>query len=219
MVISAGSLAAACGLAALASIAGMELIGRRVEPPGRVHVLYWEKWTGTEYAGIKAAVDGFNRSQDRIFVDLLSESDIGNKTMFAASAGMPPDVAGLWGENVPQYADERAVEPLDQYCAEFLLVFGQNRFADGDRFEHGVAYGYVLASPTDEGARLHGALDHHGRPIVLGPYLLEHAHGVGTVQQRRTRHDAGRLPWPDGRIERGAGHDGAQHREERSPHA
>jgi multiple sugar transport system substrate-binding protein len=25
----------------------------------------------------------------------------------------------LWGENVPQYADERAVEPLDKYCEEF----------------------------------------------------------------------------------------------------
>src|SRR5579863_4514856 len=119
MALSPGSIAVGIGVAALGSIAGMESIARRVEPPGRVHVLYWEKWTGTEFAGIKAAVDGFNKSQDRIYVDLLSESDIGNKTMFAASAGMPPDVAGLWGENVPQYADEQAVEPLDKYCAEF----------------------------------------------------------------------------------------------------
>ncbi|MHB8637499.1 MAG: ABC transporter substrate-binding protein [Fimbriimonadaceae bacterium] len=119
MPINPATAAIGIGLATLASIGSMERIAQRVEPPGRVHVLYWEKWTGTEYAGIKAAVDGFNRSQNRIYVDLLSESDIGNKTMFAASAGMPPDVAGLWGENVPQYADERAVEPLDKYCAEY----------------------------------------------------------------------------------------------------
>lgn len=106
-------------VAVLASAVSMEVIQQRAEPPGRVHVLYWEKWTGTEFAGIKAAVDGFNRSQNRIFVDLLSESDIGNKTMFATSAGDPPDVAGLWGENVPQYADDNAVEPLDRYCRAF----------------------------------------------------------------------------------------------------
>jgi multiple sugar transport system substrate-binding protein len=39
--------------------------------------------------------------------------------MLAISAGVPPDVAGLWGPNVPQYADEHAVMPLDELCEEF----------------------------------------------------------------------------------------------------
>lgn len=119
MAINQKVVLAVMGLAVAASVASMEVIGRRTETPGRVHILYWEKWVGSEYEGIRKAVDSFNKSQDRIFVDLLSVSDIGNKTMFATSAGMPPDVAGLWGENVPQYVDDHAVEPLDRYCAEY----------------------------------------------------------------------------------------------------
>lgn len=100
------------------SAIGLEKICDRTEPPGRIHVVYWEKWTGTEYDGIRASVDDFNRSQNRIFVDLLSISDIAGKTMFATSAGVPPDVAGVWASDVPHYADDRAAVPLDDFCRE-----------------------------------------------------------------------------------------------------
>ncbi len=92
---------------------GLEIVAANPENPGPVHVVYWEKWTGFEGKGIKAIVDDYNHSQNKIFVDLVQTSDIQNKTMFAISAGAPPDVAGLLSPNVPQYADERAILPLD----------------------------------------------------------------------------------------------------------
>ncbi len=87
--------------------------------PGPVRIVYWEKWTADEFKGIKSIVDDFNKSQNRIFVDILSTSDIGNKTLLSVSAGVPPDVAGLWAPNVAQYAEERAIEPLDEYCRQW----------------------------------------------------------------------------------------------------
>jgi ABC-type glycerol-3-phosphate transport system substrate-binding protein len=87
--------------------------------PGRVRVTYWEKWTDFEYDAMKAVVDEFNRSQNRIHVDLLRISDVGNKTLLAIAGGNPPDIAGLWGANVCQYADDHAVLPLDDYCRQY----------------------------------------------------------------------------------------------------
>ena len=106
------------GAIVIFSVAAMEKITDRTEPPGPVHIAYWEKWTGFELEGMRQVVNDFNRSQNRIVVDLLSTSDVGNKTMFAVSAGAPPDVAGLWGEDVPQYVDDRAIIPLDKFCRE-----------------------------------------------------------------------------------------------------
>ena len=68
------------------------LIGRaRAEPAdpsdGRVHVVYWEKWTSFEKDAIKSVVDDFNRSQDRVFVDLVSVSLIRQKTLLATAGG------------------------------------------------------------------------------------------------------------------------------------
>ena len=103
---------------ALSAIFVAERITDRTQPPGPVQIDYWEKWTGNEYEGMKSIVDDFNNSQNRIHVNILSISDVGNKTLLAVSAGVPPDVAGLWGPNVPQYADDNAVEKLDDYCRE-----------------------------------------------------------------------------------------------------
>ncbi len=84
--------------------------------PGPIHITYWEKWTEFEGDAIKAVVDQYNRKQNKIHVDLLSVSDIEKKTLLAVSGGNPPDVAGLYGPNVAQYADDNAVIPLDDYC-------------------------------------------------------------------------------------------------------
>ncbi|HEY0868581.1 MAG TPA: ABC transporter substrate-binding protein [Fimbriimonas sp.] len=108
----------ALGVGVLAALAASEVVVRDVPPPGRVHISYWEKWTGFEGDAMRAVVDEFNRTQNDIFVDLLTVSDIQNKTMLAVSAGIPPDVAGLFGANVPQYADDQAVMLLDDYCRE-----------------------------------------------------------------------------------------------------
>jgi ABC-type glycerol-3-phosphate transport system substrate-binding protein len=102
----------------LVAVAASEAVVRKVNPPGPVHISYWEKWTGFEGDAMRAVVDEFNRSQNEVFVDLLTVSDIQNKTMLAVSAGIPPDVAGLFGANVPQYADDKAVMKLDDFCRE-----------------------------------------------------------------------------------------------------
>jgi ABC-type glycerol-3-phosphate transport system substrate-binding protein len=113
-----GILLPGLGVVVIAAAVASEFFIRRADPPGRVRITYWEKWTGFEYEGIKATVDDFNRSQDRIFVELLTVSNLSDKALLAISAGVPPDVAGLWGPAVASYADNRAVEPLDDYLKQ-----------------------------------------------------------------------------------------------------
>ncbi|HET6385067.1 MAG TPA: ABC transporter substrate-binding protein [Armatimonadota bacterium] len=86
---------------------------------GRIHVTYWEKWTDFEAQAMQDVVDRFNRSQNKIWVDYLTMSQIDQKVLVAASGGIPPDVAGLYGPNVPVYADDNAVIPLDSYCKKY----------------------------------------------------------------------------------------------------
>lgn len=87
-------------------------------PPsnGRVEVVYWEKWTGFEADAMRAVVDRFNRKQSRIHVQFLTISGIQDKTLMATAGGNPPDIAGLEGPNVAQYADDHALTPLDDLC-------------------------------------------------------------------------------------------------------
>ncbi len=82
---------------------------------GRVHISYWEKWTGFEADAMRAVVDEFNRSQDKIFVDLLTVSQVDQKMLLATAGGNPPDVAGLWSFNTNVYADKGAIIPLDKF--------------------------------------------------------------------------------------------------------
>jgi multiple sugar transport system substrate-binding protein len=82
---------------------------------GRVHVSYWEKWTGFEGDAMREVVNAFNRSQDRITVDLLTVSQVDQKMLLATAGGNPPDVAGLWSYNVFEYADKNALRPLDDF--------------------------------------------------------------------------------------------------------
>ncbi|MFI5337996.1 MAG: ABC transporter substrate-binding protein, partial [Opitutales bacterium] len=83
----------------------------------RVVVNYWEKWAGFEAEAMQAVVDDFNRSQDRIEVRLLSISPIDIKLLLAASAGNPPDIAGLWSHSIPDFAEKGALTPLDEAMA------------------------------------------------------------------------------------------------------
>ncbi|HSI73566.1 MAG TPA: ABC transporter substrate-binding protein [Fimbriimonas sp.] len=106
------------GLVALSAVVLSEQLVKPTPHPGRVKVTYWEKWTGFEFSAMKAVVDDFNRSQDKIWVDILPISSIDQKTMMATSAGIPPDLAGLFGPNVPQYVDDGAILALDEMCAE-----------------------------------------------------------------------------------------------------
>src|SRR5688500_18419480 len=91
-------------------------------PEDFVIVRYWEKWTGTEGAQMRAIVDEFNRTvgrEKKIHVQYLSMSTIDHKTLVATAAGVPPDIAGLWDQQVAQYAALGAAERLDDLAAEY----------------------------------------------------------------------------------------------------
>lgn len=112
------------GLAALAlgGVLAAESVTRPKQEPGKVTISYWEKWTGFEFDAMKAVVEEFNRSQDRIEVKILPVSSIDQKAMMSIAAGVPPDVAGLFGPNVAQYVDDNAIIPLTQYMEEAGLT-------------------------------------------------------------------------------------------------
>jgi len=85
---------------------------------GRVVIRYWEKWAGFEADAMRAIVDDFNKSQDRIWVDFTSVSQIDRKLMLATAGGVPPDVSGMWGDRLSVYAENNALMPLDKLARE-----------------------------------------------------------------------------------------------------
>ena len=78
----------------------------------RITVIYWEKWTGDEAKEMRKVVDAFNKSQSRIFVQYLSISGVDTKTMLATAGGNPPDVAGIWLDQVCEFSDAKALTDL-----------------------------------------------------------------------------------------------------------
>ncbi len=84
----------------------------------RVHLTYWEKWTGFEFEAMQKVVDQFNETQDDIFVDLLSTSQIERKIIVSIAGGNPPDVAGIFSEFVPVLVQMNALYPLDGYLEQ-----------------------------------------------------------------------------------------------------
>src|SRR5690348_6230091 len=94
------------GLIGLLSCAAIgERVVSRQGRADRVTVVYWEKWTGQEGEEMRKVVDAFNRSQDRVFVKYLSISGVDQKTLLATAGGDPPDIAGVWQEQVAQFSD------------------------------------------------------------------------------------------------------------------
>ena len=90
-------------------------------PPGRVVVDYWEKWSGREADTMRTLVDEFNATvgaEQGIWVRFVSLAQVDQKMRIATAAGVPPDVAGLWGEKLSQLAASDALEPLDALAAE-----------------------------------------------------------------------------------------------------
>lgn len=89
-------------------------------PSDFVIVRYWEKWIGTEGAQMQEIVDDFNRTvgrEKKIYIKYMSMSTVERKTLVAISAGVPPDIAGLWDQQVAQFAALGAVQPLDELAA------------------------------------------------------------------------------------------------------
>src|ERR1700689_176510 len=106
----------------IAAGAAMLVFGPRPtadEPEGRTVIQYWDKWTGLEGQQAKQVVDAFNNTvgkEKNIWVNYVSMSQIDRKTLISTAAGAPPDVAGLWGSPVLEFASMNALEPLDDYA-------------------------------------------------------------------------------------------------------
>lgn len=113
-----GLIAGGAGLLVIAAAVMSEVVVRPAPVEGRIVVTYWEKWTNFEADAMRAVVDDFNRSQDRIFVKYLSVSGIREKTILSIAAKNPPDLAGVDATSVPQYAFNRAAMPLDDVIGE-----------------------------------------------------------------------------------------------------
>jgi multiple sugar transport system substrate-binding protein len=101
----------------LAAAALLLTPGRASErPPESFTVLrYWEKWTGKEGAQMKQIVDDFNSTvgkEKHIFVQYISMSQVDQKTLVSTAAGDPPEIAGIWDNQLAQFAALDALEPL-----------------------------------------------------------------------------------------------------------
>ena len=85
-------------------------------PEGYTVVRYWEKWTGDEAEKMKIIVRDFNATEgkkQKIYVEYLSMTQVDQKTLISTAAGVPPEVAGLWQDQIPQWAALDALEPLE----------------------------------------------------------------------------------------------------------
>jgi ABC-type glycerol-3-phosphate transport system substrate-binding protein len=121
----------ALGLSALLGLG----CGRARSEHDKVHLVYWEKWSGAEATAMQTTVDAFNASQDRIFVEFLSVSGVDRKTILATAGGAPPDVAGVWVQNLASWADLDALTPLD----ELMRLDGTSPDEFMSRYEAGYA--------------------------------------------------------------------------------
>jgi ABC-type sugar transport system permease subunit/ABC-type glycerol-3-phosphate transport system substrate-binding protein len=113
-------------LLALSALIAAWLVARTAHagapsPQGRTVVTYWDKWTDFEKAAMQAVVDDFNASQQEIYVDFLSISGISQKTLIAIAGGNPPDIAGVWANDVIDFADKNALIPLDEMARGTLV--------------------------------------------------------------------------------------------------
>ncbi len=83
----------------------------------RVHITYWEKWGSFEAEAAQKMVDAFNAAQDEVFCHYIRTSQVDRKAMLAIVGGQPPDVVGLWSDNVAPFAEADALMPLDDLMA------------------------------------------------------------------------------------------------------
>src|SRR5436190_1423425 len=93
-------------------------------PSGRVVLQYWEKWSGVDAEPMRAVVEDFNTTigkEKGIYVEYISMATVQYKTLAATAAGVPPDIAGLWPDQVVQYSLRNAALTLDELAREYKI--------------------------------------------------------------------------------------------------
>ena len=93
----------------LLALVGTELRSHPTEDKTRTHISVWVGWSGFEYDAFQSVVNDYNRSQTKVFVDVLSISGNSTKTLISTSAGIPgaAHLSRLTATNVLQ-DDDRA---------------------------------------------------------------------------------------------------------------
>lgn len=89
-------------------------------PSDRVVIRYWTYWSGREGEQMQEIVNNFNNTVGKekgIWVQYVSVSQADQKILIATAAGVPPDVAGVWGDQVAQFAAMNALVPLEEMAA------------------------------------------------------------------------------------------------------
>jgi multiple sugar transport system substrate-binding protein len=112
---------------------GLPLASPRRPPDNKIHLSYWEKWSGAEQLAMQEVVDEFNHSQNRIQIDFLSVGMIEQKTLLATAGGDPPDIAGVYLQDICAFADRNALTPLSPFMRADGLTADQfnSRYANG----------------------------------------------------------------------------------------
>jgi ABC-type glycerol-3-phosphate transport system substrate-binding protein len=123
-------------------------------PADRTVVRYWSYWSGREADQMQEIIDEFNTTvgaEKKIWVQYISMSQADEKTLIATAAGVPPDVAGVWGDQIAQFAAMNAVIPLEEMAAEHGITreYYKKAYWEASSFE-GHLYGLV-ATPYSVG--------------------------------------------------------------------
>lgn len=80
---------------------------------GRVEVSFWENWSRFEEAAMRDIVNKFNMSQKRIFVHMVSVSQVDIKTVISVAGGDPPDIVVLWSGDMGSFIGHHALTSLE----------------------------------------------------------------------------------------------------------
>ncbi len=133
------------------------MFGPRAEdayPKNATLIDYWEKWNGDEEAAMRQIVNDFNGTVGRekhIYVRYLSTSDIEKKTLVATAGGVPPDVAGLYNQDIAQFSAMGAIQPIDDMARSRGIASSQYKKVFWDECQYDnhlyglVSTGYDLA--------------------------------------------------------------------------
>ncbi|HUU70717.1 MAG TPA: ABC transporter substrate-binding protein [Planctomycetota bacterium] len=111
----------------------------------RSHISYWEKWGSFERDACQAMVDDFNQHQDKVFTHYINTSQVNRKAMLAIVGNDPPDVVGLWANDLPPFAEAGALMPLDDLMAKSGLT--RDYYTD-NYLKLGEYDGKIYALPT-----------------------------------------------------------------------
>ncbi|HYF91144.1 MAG TPA: ABC transporter substrate-binding protein [Symbiobacteriaceae bacterium] len=114
----------------------------------KVSLTYWTPLTGGDGDFMKAMVDKFNSSQDKIFVEINTSvwENYYTKLTTAMGAGEAPDVAIIHMANLPMFTTKNALLPLDDLATK--AGFDANDFA-AIPWKGSVADGKRVAIPLD----------------------------------------------------------------------